>query len=207
MNCATRFMYPLFETIRVQDGKPCHLSWHEFRFRRSYEAHYGYPPNWSLTADLQVPAAFAKNKVKLKLRYNAWQRDCQFAHYADTPVRSLQLIEADDDLDYALKYSDRSALQELYRQRKSCDDVLIVHRGQITDTSYANIVFWDGQQWVTPKSYLLRGTARERLLAQGDIREVVMGPDAISNFEAWQIINAMRDLVEAPIRPVGAILK
>lgn len=56
-------------------------------------------------------------------------------------IRSLRLVAADDELDYHLKYADRSALARLLQRRDDCDEILIVRDGAITDTSYSNVAF------------------------------------------------------------------
>jgi 4-amino-4-deoxychorismate lyase len=80
-------------------------------------------------------------------------------------IESLKLVE-DNTISYRHKYSDRSHLLELMNMRGDCDDILIVKDGYITDTSFSNIVFFDGDKWVTPARPLLRGTMRESLLTK-----------------------------------------
>ena len=59
----------------------------------------------------------------------------------------------------------------LYDLRNDCDDILIVKRGMVTDSSYANIVFRRGKRWYTPWSALLKGTMRLNLLERNKIYE------------------------------------
>ena len=60
---------------------------------------------------------------------------------------------------------------EMLDKKGDCDDILIIRNGLITDMSYANVAFFDGTQWLTPRIPLLAGTCRERLLETGPIRE------------------------------------
>ena len=62
----------------------------------------------------------------------------------------------------------------------------------VTDTSVCNIVFFDGQKWITPSTPLLCGTARARLLADGTIEERPVAESDIHKFEAFRLINALR---------------
>jgi 4-amino-4-deoxychorismate lyase len=89
--------------------------------------------------------------------------------YRPAVVRTLKVVHA-DDIDYSLKYLDRTCLTGLI-DRGVADDVLIVKNGFVTDTSYSNIVFTDGLRWIMPDTPLLRGTMREKLLIEGTIRE------------------------------------
>ncbi len=68
--------------------------------------------------------------------------------------------------------------------------------GFVTDTSYANIVFWDGGKWITPTSPLLHGTARDRLLDSNQITEAEIAIDDLKNYSKAKIINAMIDMDE-----------
>jgi 4-amino-4-deoxychorismate lyase len=97
----------------------------------------------------------------------------------------------DDDIDYRFKYADRRRLQSLFARRGDCDDVLIVRNGLLTDTSYCNIVLYDGQDWWTPDTPLLPGTARQRLLDEGLIRERRIRVEDLPRFEHIRLINAM----------------
>jgi len=68
--------------------------------------------------------------------------------------------------------------------------------GKVTDSSYANIIFFDGRQWLTPSTYLLNGTCRQRLLKEGKIKEAPIHYTDIHQFEQIGFINAMLDIGE-----------
>jgi 4-amino-4-deoxychorismate lyase len=108
-------------------------------------------------------------------------------------------------LDYHLKYADRSALNKLAELRGDCDEILIVKDGQITDTSFSNVVFTDGQQFVTPSSYLLPGTMRAALLQSGAITEAPIRTGDLQQFSHVTLINAMLPLHAFPLIPISSI--
>ena len=95
-------------------------------------------------------------------------------------IRSLRLVAADDELDYHLKYADRSALARLLQRRDDCDEILIVRDGAITDTSYSNVAFFDGRKYVTPDTFLLNGTRRQYLLGTGVLTERRITPSDLA---------------------------
>ena len=99
-----------------------------------------------------------------------------------------------EKLDYSHKYIERENLNALFTQKGECDDVLIVKKGMITDSSYANVVFFDGKDWWTPKTPLLKGTCRARLLHQGIINEVLLEVNDIKNFKGLKLVNSLRDM-------------
>ncbi|MCA1759522.1 MAG: aminotransferase class IV, partial [Bacteroidales bacterium] len=91
---------------------------------------------------------------------------------------------------------DRERLNLLFEKRGICDDIIIVKNGCITDSSFANIVFFDGVKWWTPDTPLLPGTQRAKLLEENKIFECRITPKDISIYSKVGLINAMNDLNE-----------
>ena len=197
-------MYPLFESICLQDGQVLHPQWHRLRFQKTFQNFFGQAPPFDLLDPFDIPQNFSQGKVKLKIRYNASTRDLQFQHYKMQNIQSIRLVST-DDLDYAYKYSRREKLESLFALRGACDDVLIVRKGLITDSSYANVIFFDGGQWWTPKVPLLEGTCRARLLADGQIKEVALRVEDIKPFKGLKLINALRDM-DQPMIPIESLV-
>jgi 4-amino-4-deoxychorismate lyase len=109
------------------------------------------------------------------------------------PVTQLKLVVS-DDVEYSFKYADRNHLQQLFAFRGDCDDVLIIKKGFVTDCSYANVIFKQNNQWVTPATPLLKGVMRQRLLQTGIIKEAAIHVDEIARFESCKLINALLEL-------------
>lgn len=197
-------MYPLFESLCVQDGKLLNSQWHENRFQTSYNQYYGSPAPFFLLEGLNIPNNFSKGRVKLRIRYNQKDRIFHFEHYQTQKIESLQLVYT-EELDYSYKYTKRENLNALFAQKGKCDDVLIVKKGRITDSSYANVVFFDGNEWWTPNHPLLKGTCRARLLSQEIIKEILLEVNDLKNFKGLKLINAMRDM-DQPIIPIENLI-
>ena len=89
------------------------------------------------------------------------------------------------------KSTDREALNRLFACRGERDDILIVRRGLLTDTSIANIALFDGKDWFTPKLPLLRGTCRTALIDNGIIKEKDIRPEELSSYSFVRLFNAM----------------
>ena len=193
-------MYPLFESICVQNGQLLHAQWHRSRFEKAYRHCFGQSNPFDLLQGLSIPAEFTKGKVKLRIGYNRQDRNFHFEHYQIRKIQSLRLVYT-EEIDYSYKYSKREKLEELLDQRGNCDDILIVKKGKITDSSYANVVFFDGNDWWTPDFPLLEGTCRSRLLAKGIIRETAVGIEDLENFQGLKLINALRDMNQ-PMIPI-----
>ena len=97
----------------------------------------------------------------------------------------------EENIDYTYKSTDREALNRLFACRGERDDILIVRRGLLTDTSIANIALFDGKDWFTPKLPLLRGTCRTALIDNGIIKEKDIRPEELSSYSFVRLFNAM----------------
>jgi len=99
----------------------------------------------------------------------------------------------DNNIKYNYKYYDRSKINELFEQKGECDDILIVKKGFVTDTSFANIIFCDEGKWITPSTPLLPGTTRQRLIENKTIFEKEILAKNLYNFKKIRIINSMME--------------
>lgn len=181
----------LFETVRIAHGVPQHLSWHEKRMERALKEFWDDNRRIVLRDLIRVPGEFRKGIVRCNIAYGPFLEEVTFKHYEKKPVRSLRLVTC-NEIDYHVKYSDRSFLEKLLEQRGECDEVLIVKEGFITDTSMSNVIFLERDDWITPSTPLLGGTTRERLLAAGQLSEKRITPADLPRFSGCKLINAMR---------------
>ncbi len=191
----------LLETIRCEQGRPAHLAYHQQRVERSLRQ-LGYACHLDLASLIAPPDAAL---YRCRVVYDATSASVEYIPYQAKSIQTLQLLRA-DTLDYALKYADRTELDLLFAQRGAADDILIVQNGLITDTSIANIAFFDGTRWLTPKHPLLAGTTRARLLDEKRIIEKEIAPGDLADFTTFALLNAMvgfqqvKDGIIAPIK-------
>ncbi|TLP78803.1 aminotransferase class IV [Maribacter sp. ACAM166] len=188
-------MYPLFESVCIQNGQIQNGQYHEFRFLTSYFEHFGFEPKYSLLNNLTLPKLDSSLKLKLRIGYHETGIEWTISEYKNKIPTSLRLLQ-DDSIDYALKYADRSDLDKIYKKRDGADDVLLIKNGHITDASYSNILFTDGSQIATPSTPLLHGTCRARLIAENKVQEVQITLKSIKQFQSFQLINALNDFDE-----------
>ena len=59
---------------------------------------------------------------------------------------------------------------------------------------------------ITPTTYLLNGTCRQRLIAEGKVTPIDISVSDLSSFENLYLINAMLNLEDETIIPVRNIL-
>jgi len=72
-----------------------------------------------------------------------------------------------------------------------CDEIIIEQNGYLTDTTIANIAFYDGERWITPAKPLLKGTMRAKLLDEGLLHEKEIKKEDLKNYSQVALINAM----------------
>lgn len=183
-------MSRLIETIRLHAGQFNNLSYHELRMNNSLKQLYGEREKTNLDQYLNSLKYPPNGLYKCRIIYDHQSKVTEFLPYTFKPNTSLKLVEHDTIL-YDHKYADRSLINQLMDSKGDCDDILIIKKGMVTDSSYANIVFWRGDKWYTPASCLLKGTMRESLIQSGKIIEEDISIKAIANFEKFKLINAM----------------
>lgn len=194
----------LIESIKLMDGKFCNLFYHEQRMIHSLNTLCGIEEELNLEeflSELDVPA---KGLYKCRMEYDETSRQVEFLPYTPRAVRSLKIVE-NDRISYELKYKDRKSIDKLFERREGCDDILIVKKGNITDCSYANVVFRKGKTWYTPYSALLKGTMRQKLLDTGKIQAEEIQLTDIKSFDSCKPINAMMEF-DAPEIDVSQIV-
>jgi len=197
-------MYPLFESVCIENCQIKNADYHEARFRRSYIQLYKTHSTYFLFDGIHLTNLDPTLKYKLRIGYKQHGTRFSFSVYENSIPSSLKLV-SDDTISYNVKRNNRKKLNNLYKLKGDFDDVLIIKNGLVTDTSYANILFTDGKQIVTPATPLLEGTCRARLLDHNKISEKRILEAEIQNFESFQLINALNDFDENRWIPIKNI--
>ena len=197
-------MSQYIESIKSRNGEVLQLSLHQSRFNRTREELLGLTRHPDLSAHISVPDSATQGVYKCRLLYGRDITQVEILPYHKPKIHSLKVVRS-DSISYGYKYADRSELEKLYEQRGSCDDILIVKNGWITDSYFANVALWDGSRWVTPKNPLLKGCMRFSLLSSGTITERAIRLDELFRYKYIRLINAMNDLsdgIEIPVRAI-----
>ncbi|MDF4204741.1 aminotransferase class IV [Maribacter sp. SA7] len=197
-------MYPLFESVCIENSQIKNADYHEARFRKSYILQYKTHPSYSLFDGIHLTNLDSSLKYKLRIGYKQHGTRFSFSEYENSIPTTLQLV-SDDTISYGVKRNNRKKLNNLYKQKGDFDDVLIIKNGLITDTSYANILFTDGEKIITPATPLLEGTCRARLLDENKIIEKRILEVDIQNFKSFQLVNALNDFDPTRWVPVSNI--
>jgi len=183
-------MSRFIETIRLKDGVTSDLSYHEERMNRSVEEVLHSNQKFNLEEILSSINLPPKGLNKIRLVYDEEIRLVDVTPYKQKDIRQLKIVY-DNAISYYYKYENRIELENLFSQRDDCEDVIIIKNYQVTDTSYANLIFRKNNQWFTPKTFLLNGTTRKRLLEKKIIFEEKITINDIYRYEKVKLINAM----------------
>lgn len=182
----------LLETICLKNGTPLHLAYHEARMEKSAPKKL---KKWDLSnfiMEAYQAQEIEGDWIKCRILYDQNVQKISFQPYTPQPPKTLQLIEA-PELAYPLKYADRTELECLACQKGIAQDILIVKKGYLTDTSYCNVALFDGTFWYTPQVPLLEGTTRARLIEAGKLRLAQIHVSDLQNFQVLRLFNAMLD--------------
>lgn len=153
---------------------------------------FGIHKSFNLNDILRLPDYLDERSYKCRILYRKDIEEVEFLEYKKKQVTSLKLVHS--EIEYNYKFENRDCFKRLLNERGDCDDILIIKENRATDSSYSNIVFYDGEKWFTPKHPLLFGTKRSQLLADNMLFERDIFIDEIKNYEQAGIINAMLDI-------------
>ncbi len=197
-------MFRLLETVKVKNSLLQNVGYHNERLNRSKRELYGSTGDINLERAVRIPENLTADVYKCRIVYSTDIYSVSFERYTPRKINSLKLVEC-NDIDYRYKYAERTKLDELLKSKGDCDEILIVKNGLITDTSFSNIIFFDGYKWITPSYPLLKGTKRQQLLDDDKIIEASVTPADLSKFQYAKLINAMVDIEDGGIIEIGNI--
>lgn len=200
-------VFRLLESILLEDGELFLIALHLKRLRSS-AAYFGF--------------RFDENNVvdeleKLRRKYPTGRYKIRLLLARDGKLESEALPLLDDDsriLRVALarepvastdrflyqKTTHRSVYENALAARPDCDDVILWNeRGEITESTIANVVLQKDEQLYTPplNSGLLPGVFREELLATVKIRERVIYVEELRQMRKFFLINSVQKWREA----------
>lgn len=183
-------MSRLIETIKLLNGKFSNLSYHQERMNRSMKELFPSAQMVELENFLMTRSLPQEGLHKCRVIYNDKICKVEFESYQRRVVKSLKLVRS-DDIEYQYKWEDRSLLLDLLAQKEGADDIIIIKKDYVTDSSYANLAFEKNGSWYTPKHCLLKGTMRQYLLDNHLIREKAIAVNDIRNFSCVKLVNSM----------------
>jgi len=197
-------MYPFFETIRYKNGILENVSYHQARINRTVSALGGKSAIY--LDKIQIEGKFEKDILyKIKCFYNL-----EGAFHIEKEVYNKKIIQTVSihlaaQEEYQFKYTNRSWLNDALK-KSGTDEIIIVQNNMVKDGNYANLIFFDGNEWHTPLHPLLLGTQRARLINENKIIEKVITLSDLANYTTLKYINAMMLWEESPEIEIGQII-
>ena len=198
-------MSQFIETVCFEFGEFQRIELHNERCNRTRHHFFGNQPEIRLEQVLSIPAQLKTQKVKCTVTYGIDILNIEYSVYVLRTVNSLQLI-THNTIDYDFKYADRSQLTELFQQRGQCDDILIIKKGLITDTYYANAIYLFNNKWYSQQNPLFFGTRLQHYLKENIVIPALLTPNDLSRFSEARIINAMISIENSTVIPISSIL-
>ena len=176
----------LLETIKIEEGKIHNLSYHQDRCDQSRQTLFQSTDILDLASVIQPPQA---GLYRCRILYGEKLHSIEYIPYVPKEINSLKIVPS--NIDYALKYANRDALNTLLESNKEVDEVIIEKEGYLTDITIANIAFYDGEQWFTPENPLLKGTMRAKLINEGVLQQRKIKKEDLNHYTQVALINAM----------------
>jgi 4-amino-4-deoxychorismate lyase len=183
-------MSRLIESIKLYNGVLFNLPYHQDRVDKSLRTLH-VNTKLVLSDVIQVPENCSTGLFKCRVVYSAnGIHTCSFENYERKKIKKLKLLFA-DDMEYSLKWEDRTQINKLLEKRADADDIIMVKNDKVTDSSYANLCFKKNNRWYTPSTPLLEGIMRRKLLDENKILPTDISYTDIQEFECCKLINAM----------------
>ncbi len=186
------------ESIRIEEGKAHLIELHNARFHAARKALFGFDDPVDLLAWIKLPPGLSAERYKYRIICDGSNITTEIQPYEQRVIQSLKVVY-NDDIDYSIKWENRSRLNRLFSLRNKCDDILIVKRGFVSDSSAANLLLFDGKEWITPSTPLLKGVQRQHLLDLGLIAEREVPISDLFRYRAIKLVNALIDFRRAPL--------
>ncbi|MBT9874199.1 4-amino-4-deoxychorismate lyase [Bacteroides salyersiae] len=187
------------ESIRIENGVIYNLPYHNERLNRTRNVFWKDCTPINLIDYIRMP--HKKGIVKCRIVYEKEIKEIVYTPYSMREIDTLRIVHS-DGINYTYKSTDREELNRLYVGRGDADDVLIVRNELITDTSIANVAFYDGCEWYTPQTPLLKGTQRAFLLDRQIIKEKEITLKQLFTYSRVTLFNAMIEFgqIEFPVK-------
>ena len=197
-------MYQFIESIKIENGQAFLLNLHQQRIYQTFaNFHRECVLNlYAIFTSLQLPQ---KGLYKWRIVYNlSGDFEHQFIPYSFTEIKDFELVE-NNEINYSFKYLDRTHLDTIKKQALT-QEIIILKKDFITDTTFSNLIFLKDGIWHTPKTFLLNGVQRLSLIHLGIIQETEINLENLKEFSHFQIINAMNDFNSSFIYPINKII-
>ena len=187
-----------FESIKYINNNLFNIQFHLDRLNKTIKDKFGAECDVVTEADIFKPVVSDESVYKLRVVYADEIIYTEILPYKKPVINRLRIV-VDNNIDYSHKNLNRDEINNLKSHANSDEDIIIIKNGFVTDSSFSNLVFFDGKNFFTPSTPLLKGTYREKLLSENKIIEKEIKLEDIKNYESVSLINAFNNLGEIAI--------
>jgi para-aminobenzoate synthetase/4-amino-4-deoxychorismate lyase len=203
--------FTLFETLRWTPGDGFrHLPEHLARLRSS-ATYFGFrcdDPAVGSALEDAVAGRGEPARVRLDLARDGEVR-VEISDLPSSPEDPVRIAIDHDPVDPTdVWLFHKTSVRDIYDRRRArrpdVDDVVLVNaRGEVTETTIANLAVQIDAAWVTPprEAGLLSGTFRDVLLREGRLRERPVTLEEFQAAEAVALVSSVRGWREAEVVP------
>ncbi|RUM76289.1 MAG: hypothetical protein DSZ11_00740 [Sulfurovum sp.] len=174
------------ETIKILNGKIYNITWHNDRCNRTRQDFFNNPKPLYLQEHIEAPP---KGLFRCRIVYAKEILSIEYIPYQAKEFKRFKIVQS--NIEYNYKYANREPLDRLKTKVYTDTEIIIEKNGFLTDTTIANIAFYNGHSWITPKTPLLKGTMRMKLLKNGFLQEKEIKSEDIKHFLNFALMNAM----------------
>jgi 4-amino-4-deoxychorismate lyase len=190
-------MCHLIESLLIENKEIKKIEYHNNRFNESLKNYLGLDIRIDLEEQIKIPEDLTNERYKCRVIFYDGKFQIEFTKYIPREIKSCKVVYS-KTVDYTYKTTNRDVFNRLFNQRGECDDIIIIKNGFVTDSFSSNIIFYNGKEWVTPDTPLLKGTQRQYLIDKGFIKEERITDKDILKYSKLKLINAMLDFERAP---------
>ena len=181
----------LLETIKIENGLINNIKYHQKRFDDSRIKLFDTKNKIDLVDFINPP----NNELfRCRILYSNKIENIEYMPYKPKILRKFKVVSS--NIEYPFKYANRKELEALKTKYPSFDEIIIEKNGMLTDTTISNIAFFDGKDWLTPASPLLKGTMRAKLIDDGFLKPINIKYNDIQKFTKFALLNAMLGFCE-----------
>jgi 4-amino-4-deoxychorismate lyase len=191
-------MYQLVESVRIENRQLQHIELHNQRLNKALKELFGIDKKICLEDVIAIPANLTEERYKCRVTVSPENINVCIKPYIQREIKTLKIVH-DNEIDYSFKTDNRQQLDAAFEKREDCDDIIIVKNGSVTDSWAANILLFDGHDWITSDTPLLEGVQRDYLLSQNQIKKRRVWVTDLPSYQKIKLINAMIDFERAPI--------
>ncbi|MHB1661778.1 MAG: aminotransferase class IV [bacterium] len=202
------------DTIKLIDGNYKLIDYHNRRINNTINHFFGFNPAINLDMLLPKQGDYKIGTYRCRLTYSNHIENIEIIPYTKRAIKKLKVVDLDifsfsaesEPLNYEFKYEDRTGINHFLTGLDDATDILFIKNGLVTDTSFSNIILYDGERWITPDTFLLNGVKRRYLLDNCEIEESKVSINDLKCFKKISLINAMLEPQDTEINIVNALI-